>query len=102
MTFADNLKNLTSQVQQGAKTASVSMSQRLLRLVSAFFVGLVLALIVQQFSQSATLMLIFFTILFMSIIYRLLRTRTIIQIFVFDIICVLIAVSLRMYIMLAP
>ena len=102
MTFADYLKNLTSQVQQGAKTASISMSQRFLRLISGFFVGLVLALIVQEFSQSSTLMLVFFTTLFLAIIYRLLRSRTIIQIFVFDIICVLIAVSLRMYIMLAP
>lgn len=102
MSLTDNIKNLSSNMQHGAKNASVTYAQRLLRLVSGFFVGMVLALIIQQFMQSSTLMLVFFTTLFTAVIYRLLRPLTVLQIFVFDIICVLIATSLRMYIMLAP
>ncbi|AGH94308.1 hypothetical protein [Pseudobdellovibrio exovorus] len=102
MNLTDNLKNLSTNVQHGAKNASVTYAQRLLRLVSGFFVGMVLAIIIQVFMQSGTLMLVFFTTFFTAIIYRLLRPLTVLQIFIFDIICVLIAASLRMYIMLAP
>lgn len=102
MGIVEQLRVITSNVQQGAKTASISLSQRLLRLVTGFFVGIVLALIIQEFMQSGTLMLVFFTILFMMIVYRLLRALSLLQILIFDVICVLIAVSLRMYIMIAP
>lgn len=102
MNLTDNLKNVASNMQHGAKNASVTFAQRALRLVSGFFVAIVLALIIQEFMQSGTLMLVFFTTLFTAIVYRLLRPLSTLQIFVFDIICILIATSLRMYIMLAP
>ncbi|MBY0553189.1 hypothetical protein K2P97_01590 [bacterium] len=102
MGFADNLKNVASNMQQGAKTASITFTQRLLRLTSGFFIGIVLSLIIQEFTQSGTLMLLFFTTLFMMIVYRLLRSLSIFQIFIFDVICILIAITLRMYIMIAP
>jgi hypothetical protein len=101
MALAD-LKNLPGQMQQAAKSASVTLTQRFLRLISGFFVALVLALITQELTQSGTLILLFLTTLLMLIVYRLLRSLSILQIFIFDVICILIAVSLRMYIMLAP
>ncbi|MEQ1721560.1 MAG: hypothetical protein ABL930_00170 [Pseudobdellovibrio sp.] len=100
--MADNLKNVTSNMQQSAKNASITIFQRLLRLISGFFVGIVLSLIIQEFTQSGTLMLLFFTTLFMLIVYKLLRPLSIFQIFIFDVICILIAISLRMYVMIAP
>jgi F0F1-type ATP synthase assembly protein I len=102
MGIVDQLKTLTSNAQQGAKMASITLTQRLLRLVTGFFVGIVLALILQEFTQSGTLMLVFFMVLFMMIIYRLLRSLSVLQILIFDVICILIAILLRMYIMLAP
>ncbi len=102
MSLADNLKNVAGSTQQSAKSATVSLTQRLLRLLSGFFVGLVLALIVQEFTKSNTLMLLFCLSLFTFIIYKLLRPLTILQIVIFDVICVLIANSLRMYIAMAP
>lgn len=102
MGFVNNLKTVANSLQQGTQRVSISMSQRLLRLVSGFFIGLVLALIIQEFTQSGTLMMLFFTTLITFIIYRLLRARTIFQIFIFDVICILIAILLRMYILIAP
>lgn len=102
MSFAHNLKNTASSLQQGAKSASVSLGQRLLRFFSGLLLGLVLALIVQEFAQSGTLMLVFFTVLFTAIIYRLLQPLKIFHIFVFDVICILVATLLRMYIIIAP
>lgn len=102
MGLADNLKNVASNMQQGAKIASITFTQRALRLVSGFFIGIVLSLIIQEFMQSGTLMLLFFTTLFMMIVYKLLRPLSVFQIFIFDVICILIATTLRMYIMIAP
>ena len=89
-------------MQQSARNATQTLSQRLLRLLSGFFVGLVLALIIQEFAQSGILMLIFFTVFITSVIFRLLRALSIFQIFIFDVICILVATLLRMYIMIAP
>lgn len=44
----------------------------------------------------------FMTIFFMAIIYKLLVRLQIFQILIFDLVCVLIAALLRMYIMIAP
>lgn len=102
MGFTDSLKNVASGIQQSSKNISITFAQRALRLVSGLFIGIILSLIIQEFIQNGTLMLIFFTVLFMMIVYKLLRAMTVFQIFVFDAICILVAISLRMYIMIAP
>lgn len=101
MSIADNVKNFTGNVQQGAKNASITVFQRVMRLITGFFVGVVLSLIVQELTGSGTLMLVFLSTLFMMIIYRSIRNFSILQIFIFQIFCVLVGNSLRMYIMMA-
>lgn len=102
MGLTDNLKNIAANMQQTATSTTVSAAQRFLRAISGFFIGLVLGLIVQELTQSGELMLAFLTIFFMVTIYKLLRRLQIFQILIFDLICVLIAALLRMYIMIAP
>lgn len=102
MNIVNNMKNLAGNAQQGAKTASVSLFQRFLRLLTGFFVGIVLALIAQELTQSGTLVLVFLTILIMMLVFRVLRSFSILQIIIFQAFCILVANSLRMYIMMAP
>jgi small-conductance mechanosensitive channel len=102
MGISENLRNVTSQMQQGAKNAGITVTQRALRFFTGFFVGAVLSLIIQEFTQSGTLILVFLILLFTAIFYRLLRPLSIWQILVVDVICVLIANTLRMYIQMAP
>ncbi len=102
MGIADNIKNMAANMQSAAANSTVSMAQRFLRALSGFFIGLVLALIVQELTQSGELMMVFMTIFFMAIVYKLLRRLQIFQILIFDLVCVLIAALLRMYIMIAP
>ena len=102
MGFTNNLINVANSMQQGTKNLSISLAQRLLRLFTGFFIGAVLALIIQEFVQSGVLMLLFFTTLFMVIVYKLLRAMSMFQIFVFNVICILVATALRLYIMIAP
>lgn len=102
MNLTNNLKNIAVSMQQTASRTSVSIAQRFLRALSGFFIGLVLALIVQELTKSGDLMMAFLTFIFMVIVYKLLRRLQIFQILIFDLICVLLAALLRMYIMLAP
>lgn len=102
MGIADNLKSMSDSLQQGAKNTTVSLTHRLLRFVSGFFAGLVIALVIQEIMQSGTLMLLFFTTLFTALIYSFLSKFTVLQILIFDLICVLIVSLMRLYIMVAP
>jgi hypothetical protein len=102
MGISDNLKNMSASLQQGAKNTTVSISHKLLRLISGFFIALVLSLIIQEMMQSGTLMLLFFTTLFTALIYSFLGRFSILQILIFDLFCVLIVSLMRLYIMAAP
>lgn len=102
MGLTDNIKNLSQQLQQSAKNTSISLTQRTLRIISGFFIGLVLALITQELMHTEVLMFLFLTTLISAIIYKLLARLQIFQILIFDLICVLIGILLRMYIMIAP
>lgn len=102
MGLTENLRTMASNLQQGARNSTVTLTQKILRLVSGIFLALILSLIIQEMMQSGTLMLIFFTILFTSVIYLFLGRFSILQILIFDLICVLIVSLLRLYIMVAP
>ncbi len=102
MGLTDQLKSMATNMQQSARNASISTAQRILRLISGFFIALVLGFVVQELTTSGDLMLVFMIILFTGIIYKLLSRLQIFQILIFDLICVLVAALLRMYIMIAP
>lgn len=99
MGIGSKFKNTGVRIQQGAKGAAQSLGHMTLRLVSGFFIGLVLALIAQELFGFGAFMLTFLTLLFLSVIYKLLSSRTILYIVVFDVICVLIGFLLKMYIL---
>ena len=102
MGIADNLKNMSTNMQQTATNSAISAAQRILRLISGLMIGLVLSLVIQELTSSGDLMLVFMIILFAGVIYKLLSRLQIFQILIFDLICVLVAALLRMYIMIAP
>ncbi len=102
MSLTGKLKGFSNNVQQTTVAAAHGMGHIFLRLLSGFFIGLVLALIFQEIFSLGFFMLIFLNILFLATIYKLLAPRTIFQIVIFDFICVLIGSLLRMYILIAP
>lgn len=102
MVLTDKLKNISSQVQQGTTQASLSLTHAILRFVSSFFIGYVLALIIQEMTKSGSLMLLFTTLVLMFSFYKAFSRLSLIQIIVFDLICVLIGTLLRLYIQIAP
>jgi F0F1-type ATP synthase assembly protein I len=102
MGLTDKIKSMPANMQQGAKNATQSLSHILLRLISGFFVGFVLALIIQELFHMGSFMLVFLTVLFLSLIFTLLSRLSMLQIIIFDVICVLVGALLRMYILIAP
>ena len=102
MSIANNIKTMAANLQQGAKNSTVTATQKILRIISGLFIALILSLIIQEMMQSGTLMLLFFTLLFTSLVYIFLGRFTVLQILIFDLICVLIALLMRLYIMVAP
>lgn len=102
MGFSDKVKNISVDIQNGAKNATQTLFHISLRLISGFFIGLVLSLIIQEFFHLGTFSLIFMTVFFISLIYFLLSKLSLLQIVVFDVICVLVGALLRMYVLVAP
>jgi hypothetical protein len=102
MSVTDKLRGLSNHVQQTSQNAVIGLAHVSLRLASGFFIGFVLALVFQEVFELGTFMLVFLTTLFLALIYKVLASRTLFQIIVFDFICVLIGSLLRMYILMAP
>lgn len=102
MGITDKLKGFSNNVQHTTKQAAHGLSHICLRLISGFFIGLVLSFIFQELFGLGNFMLVFLNILFASVIYKLLSSRTMFQIVIFDFICILIGALLRMYILIAP
>lgn len=102
MSIGERMKGLAINVQEGVKTSSVSLVGFVLRLISGFFLGLTMALVAQELAGFGTLVLLFFTVVVTALFMRISSSWRIPQILIFDLICVLVAQLLRMYILLAP
>jgi hypothetical protein len=102
MGISDKMKGLATNVQEGVKTSSVSLFNLFLRLVTGFFLGLTLALVGQQLTGYGMFGLLLCLVVIMALITKVLVKWSVGQILIFDLICVLVAMLLRMYILVAP
>lgn len=102
MVFSEKIKGFSNDLQMGAQKATHSLTHIILRLVSGLFIGAVLGLIIQELTQSGQLMLVFLVVAIAATLFKALSRFSMFQIFVFDLICVLIGTVLRMYILIAP
>lgn len=88
--------------QEKIKISLAAVALILFKIISVFIVALVLAMIGETLFQYGSIAFLFFFATCGFIFYRFVRSWTWSQIVVFDVICVLIAVCLTMYIRLAP
>jgi general stress protein CsbA len=102
MSFGQKISVLSQDLQTGTKVVTHGLFHISLRLISAFFIGMVLALIIQELTQSGQYMLIFMTCVLTASLFKGLTRLTLLQILVFDLFCILLGTILRMYILLAP
>lgn len=102
MGIGDKMRGMATNVQDGVKSTSISLFHIFLRLVTGFFLGLTLSLIGQQLMGYGTFALLFVIVMIMAAVYKISSSWTISKILIFDLICVLVGMLLRMYILVAP
>lgn len=102
MGIGDKMRGMASNAQDGVKNSTITLTHFLLRFVSGLVLGLVLALIAQELIGFGTFALIFVMIVILGITLKFLSSWSISKILIFDLICVLVGMLLRMYILVAP
>lgn len=102
MSLGDRMRGLASGAQEGVKTTSISLVHFSLRFLTGIFLGLVLALIGQELLGYGMFSLLLVVVVTLAASFKVLSTWGIGQILIFDLICVLVGMLLRMYILVAP
>ncbi len=102
MGIGDKLREVGTQLQDGVASTSMTLSIMALRLITGIMLGLTIALILQEMIGYGTMSLVFCNVVVLGLFWRISRSWSLGQVLVFDIICVLVAQLLKMYIMLAP
>lgn len=95
-------KGLASNMQDGVRTSFFSSLLFTLRMISGTLLGAFLGLVAQELMGFGNLGLTLCLLVVLTVFMRISSGWTYARLFVFDLICVLVAQLLRMYIMLAP
>jgi hypothetical protein len=102
MGIVNKVSQIATNVQQGAKTTSISLLGLSIKMITGFILGLTFALIGQEVIQYGTFMFVFMMVLVWGLVLRITLKWSIGSILIFDLICILVALLLRMYIIVAP
>jgi hypothetical protein len=102
MGITEKVSRLADNVQQGVRDSSVSMLSMAFKLVTCFFFALTVSLIGQEMMDYGTFMFVFMFIVVGGLIFKLILSWSIGSVLIFDLVCVLVALLLRMYILVAP
>ena len=99
------MAEFVGRMHQGLKQTSTNFALLAIKLVSGAAIGFTLALVVQEIlGQPSELSLAFvFTFLItIGVFWRLTRSWGLSAVLVFDLIAILVGLSLRLYVMIAP
>lgn len=91
-----------TDMQYKIKTSSTSLITFILKTITGAFLGLTLALIGQEMLGYGTFSFVLFIVVTAGAFLRLAKSWSWIGVLVFNLICVLIGLLLRMYIVIAP
>lgn len=102
MGFSEKMHNLADGMKTSAKSGFMKTLLISIRLITGFMLGLTLALVGLEVAQYGTLSLVFITSVVLFAFMKLSQKWTLGQVLVFDLVIILVAQLLRMYILLAP
>lgn len=94
--------NLISGLQDRVKTSSNVASLLAFKLASGLFVGLTLALIGDQIIDYGAFSFTLVLVVACGALMKIMKSWSWANVFIFNLICVLIGLVLRMYILIAP
>lgn len=102
MGIGDKMRGIAHSTQEGVKSSTITIFHIFLRLITGIVLGLTFAWIGQEFVGYGDFVVFFVVIVVMALIMKLLSGWSIGKILIFDLICVLVLMLLRMYILVAP
>lgn len=102
MGISDKVSQIAGQVQDGVKNTSVSIVGITIKLITAFVIGLTVALIGQEMMGYGTFAFVFMMIVVLALIFKLISKWSLASVLLFDLFAVLVALLLRLYIQVAP
>jgi len=96
------MANFVHNLQDRVKTSTNAAALVTFKLLTGFFVGLTLALIGEQIVGYGWFSLTLVIVITMASLLRIARHWSWMHVLIFNLICVLIGLLLRMYILIAP
>lgn len=102
MGITERFNQMASSLKMGVKSSSTSLFTYLLKLFTCFVIGLTFTLIGQEMMGFGTISFVFMLVVAMGATSKLLAKWSFSAVVLFDLFCVLVALLLRMYILLAP
>lgn len=96
------MANLISNVHDRFKITTSMVALFTFKFLSGLMIGLTLALIFQEIIQFGTISFVLVTVVVTACILKISKSWSWTHILIFDLICVLIGLLLRMYILIAP
>ena len=100
--MANTLGQLAGGLQNKVKGSSSSIVLFIFKLMSGAIFGLTFALVGEELVGYGTFSFVFILVLFNGVFFRIAKGWSYIGVFVFDLVCVLVGLLLRMYIVIAP
>lgn len=102
MGVSDKMNHFIGSVQTGAKKSSLSLVLLALRIVTAFVLALTISMIAQELFNFGNFAFVFVMLTTAGLCLKLTAKWSIGGVLIFDLICILVALLLRMYILVAP
>lgn len=102
MGLTDKVNLLATNIKQGVRSTTYNGVCLVLRLLTAFVLGFTVGTIVQELGQTGEFARVFSGVVIGGIFLRFSSKWSLGNILIFDLICVLVAQLLKMYIYLAP
>lgn len=96
------MANIISNVQERFKTSTNALVLLAFKALSGVILGLTLALVFEEIIQYGALSFVLITVVVTASVLKITKSWSWTHIMIFDLICVLLGLLLRMYILIAP
>lgn len=102
MGVAAKVSEQTFLFKENIKSKTQIFTLFLLKFISGITIGLTIAIALQEMMKFGTISFFFIVLIFESVFLKMTKNWGFVTLLIFDLICVLISMLLRMYILIAP
>lgn len=102
MSVIDKFNAQALQMREDVKSSASNFTLLLFKVVSGMIIGLTFALVFQEIGQFGQMSFIFILLIITALFTKLTKSWGFVTLLIFDLVCVLVAMLLRMYVLIAP